>query len=404
MKRIFRTPAIILFAALLAAPLASAAGEPSGSGPARAPESLAKAGNTFAAQLYKELSPRAGNLFFSPYSISNALGMAYAGARGATAEEIRNTLHFPADQAILSKDFKEANRDLMRVAEREGLALDIANGLFLTGSPVSKEFEATLRKDYDAELFSDGLAQINAWVGRKTHGKIEKILDRLSPDSVCVILNAIYFKGLWKRQFSMETTRNAPFSLSSNRKATVPLMYRKGRYKLLGDKDFQAVSIPYGGDDLSMVILLPRETNGLAGLEKRLSGEKLDAWMDELERQPSSDIDLYLPKFTMETGYDLKPPLMRMGMRAAFGKGADFSAVGPPKGRLWIGQVEHRVFLKVDEQGTEAAAATAGEMMASAVRKLPVFRADHPFFFLIRDDRSSMILFMGRVVDPTSKR
>jgi serpin B len=391
MKQTFKILSLVLLAATLSVPFASAAQPP-----------LATANNSFAARLYAELSHKTENLSFSPYSIASALGMAYAGARGNTAREIRQTLHFPLDPLQLSQAFQQANKDLMTVADRDGLKLTIANGLFLTGGGVSDQFEATLKNDYDAELFSDGVGQINAWVRQKTEGRIGKIIDRIGPNSVCVILNAIYFKGSWKSPFAREATRNAPFNLSSTAKVTAPLMHRRGNYKMVDGKDFQAVSLPYRGDDLSMVILLPRATEGLAGLEKRLTAAKLGDWLQRLDRQPSVTLDLYVPKFTMRTGYDLKPSLMKLGMKKAFTKQADFSAMRP-SGDLWIGQIKHKVFLTVNEEGTVAAAATAGEMRTTAVRRYPVFRADHPFFFLIRDNRNSMILFLGRLADPNSK-
>ncbi|MDR3556449.1 MAG: serpin family protein [Syntrophobacteraceae bacterium] len=401
MNRIFTALAIVAFAAILAAPAAESA-SPSGSTSLGDP--LAKGNNTFAAQLYRELAAKPGNLFFSPYSVSTALGMAYAGARGQTAEQIAQALHFQMDQARLNKAFKRVSKDLLTDARKNGNTLNIADGLSLTGGPVAGQFEATLKNDYDAELFSGGVERINAWVRRKTEGRIDRIIDQLSPNSVCVILNAIYFKGLWSIPFSKELTRNEPFNISSTKRVTVPLMYRRYKLKMLDEKDFQAVSIPYVGNDLSMVVLLPATTEVLAALEKRMSAAKLGEWLEKLDSRPVREVDLYLPRFTMETSYDLKPALMKMGMKLPFEKSADFSGVRTPKGGLWIGQIKHKGFLDVNEKGTEAAAATAVEMRALAMRWYPRFRADHPFFFLIRDNRNSMILFMGRETDPRDEK
>ncbi|MGC8493826.1 MAG: serpin family protein [Syntrophobacteraceae bacterium] len=397
MKRIL---ALVLLCILLTVPFASAA-EPSvpckASGACRSP---AITNDAFAVQLYGELAKKPGNLFFSPYSISNAVAMARAGARGETAKEIDRTLHFPSDQARLNEAFKRVNKDLPTLAKRDGVRLDIANGLALTGGAVKKSFETVLKDDYDAEIFSGGVGQINDWVRRKTGGKIPSILDRLPPGSACVILNAIYFKGLWKSQFSRKNTRNAPFHVSSTRQATAPLMYQRGRFKLLEAKNFQAVSMDYKGGDLSMVILLPEKTEGLADFEKSMTPQKLGRWLQSVDTQPFRQIDLYVPKFRMETSYDLKSPFQNLGMRKPFEPGADFSGMGEG---LWIGQIKHKCFLKVDEKGTEAAAATATRMMTAVRRPLtiPVFRADHPFIFLIRDNRNGLILFLGRVTDPT---
>lgn len=395
-----RIVALVLLCTLLTVPLASAAETVAPCESAGPCPSFAITNDTFAVQLYGELAQKPGNLFFSPYSISNALGMARAGARGDTAKEIGEVLHFPSDQTRLNETFKRLNKDLPALAKRDGLRLDIANGLSLTGGAVKKSFETVLTDDYDAEIFSGGVAQINDWVRRKTGGKIASILDRLPPGSACVILNAIYFKGFWKSQFSPKYTRNAPFHVSSTKQATAPLMYQKGRFKLLEAKNFQAVSLDYKGGDLSMVILLPEKTEGLADLEKSMTPQKLGQWLQRVDAQPSRQIDLYVPKFRMETSYDLKSPFLKMGMKEPFEPGADFSGIGEG---LWIGQIKHKCFLKVDEKGTEAAAATATRMMTAVRRPLPVpvFRADHPFIFLIRDSRNGLILFLGRVADPT---
>ncbi|MGC8495139.1 MAG: serpin family protein [Syntrophobacteraceae bacterium] len=366
-------------------------------------EGLAKGNNAFAVQVYGELAGKAGNIFFSPCGISMALGMTYAGARGDTAKEIKRALDFQFDQTRLNEAFKSYNRELMDSVDRSGQKLRIANALCLTRGNVSKPYKDILRKFYDAEVFSGGLNPINRWVKRKTEGKIPNILKELNPNSVCVILNAIYFNGTWKTRFSKKRTREAPFAVSSTKQATVPLMYRRGNFKMLVEKGFKAVSIPYAGGDLSMVVLLPDAPSGLGGLEKQLGAASLGKWLSGLDKQHDRKIDLYLPKFTLDTGYNLKPLCMRMGMRSAFSRNADFSAMGGRKGDLWISQIQHKVFLKVNERGTEAAAATAVEIVTKSMPSYPQFRADHPFIFLVRDDRTGMILFMGRMSDPTAK-
>lgn len=394
---------VILLIGALAAPLAWAGAASSPSGLSSSDEGLVRGNNAFSVQLYRELAASKGNIFFSPYSVSSALGMTYAGARGNTAKEMKATLDFQFDQARLGPAFKKLNQEMMATARRSGQKLRIANGLCLTRGGVSKRYKAILKKDFGAKLFSGGLKEINDWVKQKTDGKIKKVLDELNPDSVCVILNAIYFKGIWENQFSKDRTHDAPFSVSPAKKVTVPLMYQRNDFKMLSEKDFQAVSIPYKGNNLSMVVLLPRTTDGLAGLEKQLTAANLGRWLERLDRQPPREIDLFLPKFRLETGYDLKPFFLKMGMKEAFGKGADFSGMGPPKGDLWISQIAHKAFVEVNEEGTEAAAATAVEMATKAMLYYPVFRADHPFLFLIRDNQKGAILFMGRMAHPTDR-
>lgn len=367
-------------------------------------DSVVKGNNTFSTELYRKLGAAEGNLFFSPYSISSALGMTYAGARGNTAKEMKKALHFQLGQAGLNSAFRGLNGELTGTALRSGQKLNIANALVLTGGNVSGEFKTVLKDYYDAEFFSGGLDVINGWVKKRTEGKIDRILEKLSANSVCVLLNAIYFKGAWEVQFEKKNTRDAPFKLSAGRQVKVPLMYRKIDLKILDESDLQAVSLPYKGRSLSMVVLLPKAVDGLPALEKQLAAGELAGWLAKLDRQPERKVSLYLPKFKLETGYDLGSPLQDMGMKDAFSPAADFTGMGWAKGLLWIGQVKHKAFVEVNEEGTEAAAATAVEMVTKAVAvREPVFRADHPFFFMIRDNKTGTILFMGRLADPTGK-
>ncbi|HOW54581.1 MAG TPA: serpin family protein [Syntrophorhabdaceae bacterium] len=396
MKRIMMVSSAFLLLALLFVPCVGSKGAPR--------NDIADGNTAMAVQLYRELGAEKGNLFFSPYSISSALGMTYAGARGNTAKEMREALHFQLEQAALNSAFRDLNRELAATAHRSGQKLNIANALVLTGGNVSGEFRAILKDYYDAEFFSGGLDVINGWVKKKTEGKIDRILDELSANSVCVLLNAIYFKGAWEAQFEKKNTHDAPFHLLANKQVKVPLMYRKGDLKILEEGDLQVISLPYKGKSLSMVILLPKTVDGLGALEGQLTAGKLTGWLAKLDKQPDRKVSLYLPRFKLETGYDLGSPFQKMGMKDAFSPAADFSGMGWPKGRLWIGQIKHKAFVEVNEEGTEAAAATAVEMVTKSMapREL-VFRADHPFFFVVRDNRTGAVLFMGRLTDPTGK-
>lgn len=402
MKRLITLLSVGLVTVMFAGPFARAMAEPAAGSAQR--ENLVQGNNAFAMKMYRELGVSDGNLFFSPYSISSALGMTYAGARGATAGEMKSTLHFSLDQRALPPAFKRLNRELAATANKTGQKLNIANALVLTGADVSGEFKATLKNYFAAEIFRGGLAGINGWVKRKTEGKIETILEELDPNSVCVLLNAIYFKGAWASKFPKSSTHDAAFSLPAGKQVTVPMMYQKNDFKLLEEKDFQAVSLPYRGKSLSMVVLLPRTMDGLAALERQLRDQSLTGWLAELDAQPEQKIELFLPRFKLETTYDLVSPLARMGMKEAFDLSkADFRGMGWPKGRLYISQIKHKAFVEVNEEGTEAAAATAVEMATKSFRQNPVFRADHPFFCLIRDNESGSILFMGRIVNPETK-
>ncbi|SEM70257.1 serpin B [Syntrophus gentianae] len=403
MRKIRKTfLALLLFMAVLvvhtATSMASAAAE-------GAPMETLVAGNSsFALNLYGQLRSTEGNLFFSPFSISSALGMTYAGARQNTAKEMGEALYFQIGQGQLPSAFKRLNHELAANACQADQKLKIANGLCLTGGEVSSEFKALLKDNYDAELFSGGVDRINGWVKEKTEGKIEKILEGLESNSVCVLLNAIYFKGQWESQFKTRDTHDAPFQVSPGREVTVPFMFQKSNYQILKKPDFQAASLPYKGKLLSMVILLPNKADGLGNLESQLTRDNLQQWLAELKAAPAEKTELYLPKFKLETGYDLVPPCQALGMKDAFddsGK-ADFSGMGWRKGELWISQIKHKAFVEVNEEGTEAAAATVVAMVAMALREPPVFRADHPFLFLIRDNSTGSILFLGRMVNPKS--
>lgn len=392
----------IMIGVLLAVPAArSLAAVPSGPSVAG---SFVQENNAFAVKLFRQLGASEGNLFFSPYSISAALGMTYDGARGITAREMASALHFRVPQKELPHAFKALTGDLLATARDSGQKLDIANALVLTGGDVSGTFKATLKDYYDAEIFGGGLAAINGWVKKKTEGKIETILEKLDPNSVCVLLNAIYFKGTWESQFRKSSTHDAPFNVSAGLQVPVAMMYQKGDFKLLEEQDFQAVSLPYRGKSLSMVILLPRSVDGLAALEKQVEDKRLAAWLAKLDQQQAQSIDLFLPKFKLETGYDLASSFMKMGMKEAFQPGkADFRGMGWPIGRLFISQIKHKAYVEVNEEGTEAAAATAVEMATKSVLQYPRFRADHPFIYLVRDNRSGSILFMGRMANPAGK-
>jgi serine protease inhibitor len=360
-------------------------------------------GNTaFAVKLFRKLSGTKDNLFFSPYSISSALAMTYSGARGNTAIEMNKCMDFLLEQAQLHPAFKNLKLKLEANAARSGQKLTIANGLCLTGGNVDNKFKDLLVKNYGAELFKGDVQKINNWVKSKTQGKIKKILETLGPNSVCVLLNAIYFKGTWASEFDEKSTHKAPFKLNDNKEVKVSLMYQKSKFKTLNKKDFQIAELPYKGKLSSMIILLPRKTDGLAQLEKQLSAENLKTWLSELGKSYACETKLYLPKFKLETSYNLVGPCKALGMNDAFDANqADFSGMGWPKGELWISQIKHKAFVEVNEEGTEAAAATAVVMETKSIRRYPVFRADHPFLFLIVDKTNNAITFMGKVVNPS---
>ena len=391
---------MVLLTTLVAVSLAAAGG--AAPSETASQDLLTRGNRTFAVQLYRQLAIGEENLFFSPHSISAAMAMTYAGARGKTAEEMKRALHFDLDQDRLHPAFKLLNTGLAAGSDLAGQKLNIANALVLTGDDVSRAYKTLLKDYYDAEIFPGDLETINAWVRNKTEHKIDKILDELDADSVCVILNAIYFKGLWAFPFDKERTAEAPFKVSPDRQVTVPLMQRNADFKLLVENDFRALEMPYQGERLSMVILLPNQVDGLNSLEQAANEPNLKQWLAALDSRHPRKVRLYLPRFKLETGYDLVPPFQKMGIAEAFKMPvADFTGMGWPKGKLRISQIKHKAFVEVNEEGTEAAAVTAVEMVTKSIMEHPEeFRVDHPFLFLIRDHASGTILFMGRMVDP----
>ncbi len=370
--------------------------------------SLAGKNTRFALDLYDRLRAREGNLFCSPYSISTALAMTYAGARDETATEMAETLHFtlPQDElhatfAALAEQLTPADSD-----ETAHVELAIANRLWGGGGErFLDSFLDTTRKYYGGGFETvdfgapvDAAKTINTWVEEQTR---ERIKDLVKPDDVAgasiVLTNAIYFKGDWAVQFDPEETRDAAFHISSKKSTTVPMMQQEDKFRLYESDELQVLEMPYEGERLSMVVLLPRDRAGLPALEESLTAQDLNRWIDRLALRK---VEVFLPKFTMTIRFELAKTLAEMGMPRAFTPRADFSGMDGTGG-IFLSKVIHQAFVEVNEEGTEAAAATAVIGIRSAAPSpTPVFRADHPFMFLIRDRETGSILFLGRVTDP----
>ncbi len=369
-------------------------------------------GNTaFGLGLYGRLKTSPGNLFFSPYSISTCLAMTYAGARGDTEKQMSRVLHL--DPQKVHASFGELQRQLSEASNQKGIELTIANCLWTQkGHPFLPAFLKIAEGDYQANLkqadfVSDAgpaRGEINRWVAQKTKDRIRDILPpgSLSGATRLVLANAIYFKGLWAKPYDKAETSSQPFHLSTTRKTEVPLMHHFDHVGYLESTDLQAVELPYQGRDLSMVILLPRQVDGCANLESRLTPALLSRSLNQMKQQM---VEIFLPRFKLESGFDLNDVLAKMGMPDAFRQMADFSGMDGTL-LLYISGVFHKAWGEVNEEGTEAAAATTVEVAAkAALAKLPppppVFRADHPFVFFIRDTRSGSMLFLGRLSDPS---
>ncbi|HEY3857728.1 MAG TPA: serpin family protein [Verrucomicrobiae bacterium] len=375
------------------------------------PTPLVSGNNSFAFDLYSHLNGQPGNLFFSPFSISMCLGMTYAGSRDNTETQMRVALHFPDLPNATSPAFATLQQQLDEEKKRDGIQLDIANALWASrGDSFLPAFMKSAADDFQANIKRAGFftsaesarVEINNWVAGKTHDKIGEILPpgSLDKETKLVLVNAIYFNARWANPFQKINTSPQPFHLSATTQ-TNAVFIRKTESALYGASgDMQIVEIPYAGKEISMMILLPSQHEEIAGIEKQLSADNLENWANELR---PSQVQIELPKFTLESHFKLRETLAGMGMSEAFSPAAaNFSGMDGV-GNLYISQVFHQAWVEVSEEGTEAAAATAVQMRPRGMRhpQNAVFRADRPFLFLIRDRTSGTVLFMGRVADPT---
>jgi serpin B len=378
-------------------------------------KSVAGSNNKFACDLYAKLKDKAekkdGNLFFSPASISTALAMTYAGARGQTAAEMKTVLHFALEDKKLHPAMGALAKSLS--AKKEGLKLSIANALWgQKGYGFLKEFLDLNKKNYEAGLSEldfitateEARKTINDWVEKKTNNKIKDLLKpgSVPKDTRLILTNAIYFKGTWMYQFKKKDTKKENFHLSEQKNARVYMMHMKKKtLKYMKGDGFAALALPYEGNDVSMVIFLSDKVDGLADLEKELTGENIEKWISQMRKKKIAEVAI--PRFKMTKDFVLGKMLQEMGMPTAFRwPGADFSGMTGSRD-LFIGEVIHKAFVDVNEEGTEAAAATAVVMRTGAVAARPtVFKADHPFAFIIRDNKSGAVLFMGRIANPAA--
>ena len=376
-------------------------------------EVLVESNTQFALDFHRHLSANNdgnANIFFSPFSISTAFAIAQEGARGDTAAEIREVFGFPEED--ISGDF----RALRRIFDRgNGYQLNTANGLWLQEDhPFLEEYRDTAAEDYGARLeevnfksnASAVVKEINDWVSDATEGKIARIVNNLSPEARLAIANAIYFKGDWENPFEEPRTTNGEFNAPAGY-VMVPLMRQHDEFRYADIGFAQILQLPYEGDDLSMLILLPKDVDGAAAeLERELTSANLAAWRGALD---SREVRVELPRFKFETEYNLIDELRAMGLDAAFlpngddcsGSGANFEGIDGTR-CLHISQAQHQAVVEVNEEGTEAAAGTILKIVPTSTPSYPLFRADRPFTFLIQHDESGAILFMGQVNDPTA--
>jgi len=374
-------------------------------------EEIVKANNSFGLAIYRELCSEKGNHFLSPLSLSIALSMALEGAKGKTAEVMIRVLNLPEDASLRRSGFMEMQKLINQPGRKSELRL--ANAIWIQKNfEILKSYVDVISTIYGGQATNvDFLNQreqarkmINDWTEEKTAGKIKDLIPPgIIDDQTRVILtNAIYFRGLWLLPFNPEFTRPEKFYLPDGQEIEVPMMRLLGdraRFFYMENEEVQMLEMLYEGRDLSMLILLPRHKT-LTALEDKLSAEIIKEWEKNLKEER---VDVYLPRFKMETKYFLKEKLKAMGMGLAFSSKADFSGINGQRD-LYIQQVIHQAFVEVNEEGTEAAAATGVLIGRTAYipEKRYVFRADHPFIFMIKEKTSGSILFLGRLYDPRS--
>ena len=371
-------------------------------------QEMVASNNRFALDLYSLYREREeGNIFYSPYSLLTALTMTYEGARGQTAEEMASVFYLPDDQirwggmAGLYNTFNQNDREY---------ALDTANAIwpatnyhFLDDyfSIIERYYRGRIESlDYPADPEGSRLT-INQWVEDQTRDKIKDLIPAglIDPLTRLVLTNAIYFKGQWLTEFDQDLTEDAPFYLNDDQTVTVPMMRRtddEAIFDYARLDDLEVLSLPYRGEEVAMTIILP-DQDKFEAVEASLDLDKINYYRSQLEPQR---IDLYLPRFKIETKYFMNEDLADLGMPSAFSAEADFSGMTGNRD-LFISAVIHQAFAEVNEEGTEAAAATAVVMLESAAIMSPVFRVDRPFIFLIEHLESGTILFMGRVSNPS---
>ena len=365
--------------------------------------------NRFALDYYSKVKGSTENIFFSPWSMESALAMTYEGAREKTAEEMAATLHLQKDDAARRSAFASLYEQFNQ--KDPGYALSTANALWVQKDyQFLKEYLDTIETYYHGKASNvdyitateEARKTINTWVEANTNNKIKDLIQPgiLDADTRLVLTNAVYFKGTWIKEFNKEDTHKQDFKTGDGGFVPVDMMRRtdeKALYRYAETSDLQILEMPYKGERISMLVLLPK--NDIASLENTITQELLSQWRNSLKEQR---VYVYFPKYKLDTKYSMAKDLQEMGMSSAFND-ADFSGMDGTK-NLAISDVIHQAFVEVNEEGTEAAAATAVVMKEAAIQEgpvIPTFSADHPFIFIIQDKETGMILFMGRMSDPS---
>lgn len=372
---------------------------------------VAAGNNEFAFDIYQRLAVPGKNLFISPLSMTTAFSMVYAGSRGVTRKEIEKVFRFKVTGDEMNSTWGGMLADMADRAKIGNYRLDSANRIWIDKRfSLEDAFTDAMKKYYDAGSKQldfagnpeESRSTINTWVAKNTNDKITGLVPdgAVTKATTLVLTNAVYFLGNWEYPFNDKSTERADFFVTPAQKTAVSMMKNFGHFGYFENQELQALSLPYktrgkSNDALAMVIVLPKGRAGLAGLEKKLSCDNWKKWTDGLE---SSEVYVHLPRFEVTSFAVLAETLRQMGMKNALSPQADYSGIAP---NICINEAFHKAYVKVNEKGTEAAAATAIIMVKANGGKKYTFRADHPFLFAIRDTKTNAILFIGRVIDPS---
>ncbi|MFA6065175.1 MAG: serpin family protein [archaeon] len=394
-------------------------------------DDLVAANNSFAVDYYNKLDSNpensGKNIFFSPFSISTAVAMTYEGADGNTAKEMRNVFYFPKDDLTRQSSFAKLYNSLNESASKGNYKLGVANALWNEKTYEFKQsFYDTIDKYYYGKSTSVDFKNapeeqrqlINKWVEDQTQQKIKELLPAqppsIKPDTRMVLVNAIYFKGDWLTKFKSENTSDSDFLVNSDKTVTAKMMQQTEKFNYLDDGVFQYVELPYKGEDMSMIVLLPKgiatdcaqNTDCIEDTYKPVYNFTLPSAENLAlvkEKMNNTKVNVSLPKFKFTASYKMKADLDQMGMKEAFTDFANFSKLDAAN-FVKIGEIYHKAFVEVNEEGTEAAGATAVVVVEkTSMEIIPVFNANHPFAFYIQDNKTGEILFLGKILDPTQE-
>lgn len=375
------------------------------------PQSLIQGNTAFSFELYRAIHNPGNNLFFSPYSISSAMTMTYAGAEGDTRAQIRKGMHFPAFSGHdeLHASFGEIDRSL-EALQGEGVVWNNASAIWPHNDLLLRqEFQHVITNDYrssvlpvDFSATEAARSRINKWVEKNTGGRIANHIAEglLSPRTRMVLVNAVYFKGAWEVPFNSSLTKDMTFNLGNGSSVYTPMMHGIITARYAEWPNRQILELPYCGGRATMLIVLPGSTDEMSLAEETISTSALEEWSRALRPEK---VDVFLPRFKVTGEFNLGPTLKSMGIRDAFDPElADFTGMSDSSPGLYLSEVVHKAMIEVTEEGTEAAAASGVIMTPTSIlpKPMPVFRADRPFLFIIRDRLEGTILFMGRLSNP----